>query len=188
MSTEMSCPGAAPASRNSSRLFSFNSPHGGRPECGGFGKSGTATNNWGRKTRAIRSLKMSWPRTRIGMALMRKKAVHVRHVHGSRLNPIARHVRLQGHTIDNFTALSAAEALQLMQTAFRGTTKRSPTIWCRKFHNGCVHAERGAGLSGAGRFGEDVERRRIATIRPAAQLVDGVSLRSDSRPSASSPR
>ena len=32
----------------------------------------------------------------------------------SRLNPIARHVRLQNQTIDNFTALSAGEALQLI--------------------------------------------------------------------------
>ncbi len=41
---------------------------------------------------------------------------------GSRLNPIARHVRLQGRTIDNFTALSAGEALKLVgNLRFRGT-------------------------------------------------------------------
>src|SRR5205807_4036386 len=41
-----------------------------------------------------------------------------------RLNPIARHVRLQNQTINNFTALSAAEALELVdKLRFRGTHK-----------------------------------------------------------------
>ena len=44
--------------------------------------------------------------------------------HGSRLNAIARHVRVQGKTIDNFTALSAGEALQLIgKLKFRGNQK-----------------------------------------------------------------
>src|ERR1044072_4605949 len=44
--------------------------------------------------------------------------------HGSRLSPVARHVRLQDQTIDNFTALSAGEALQLIgKLRFRGNQK-----------------------------------------------------------------
>jgi excinuclease ABC subunit A len=40
------------------------------------------------------------------------------------LNPIARHVRVQGYTIDNFTALSAAETLALIaKLRFRGNQK-----------------------------------------------------------------
>ena len=43
---------------------------------------------------------------------------------GSRLNSIARHVRLQGHTIDKFTALSAGEACALIgKLRFRGNQK-----------------------------------------------------------------
>src|SRR5258707_3560020 len=44
--------------------------------------------------------------------------------HGSRLNPVARHVRLQGKTIDDFAARSASEALALIgRLRFRGTQK-----------------------------------------------------------------
>nr|MBA3763203.1 excinuclease ABC subunit A [Chthoniobacterales bacterium] len=43
---------------------------------------------------------------------------------GSRLNAIARHVRVQGHTIDHFTSLSAGEAAaSLGKLRFRGNQK-----------------------------------------------------------------
>src|SRR5207249_1574042 len=42
--------------------------------------------------------------------------------HGSRLNAVARHVRVQGYTIDQFTNLSASEAARKAdRSKFRGT-------------------------------------------------------------------
>ena len=44
--------------------------------------------------------------------------------HGARLNAVARHVRLQNKTIDDFAARSAGEALTLVgKLRFRGTQK-----------------------------------------------------------------
>ena len=55
---------------------------------------------------------------------MKGEAVPCPECHGSRLNPVARHVRLQGKTIDDFAARSAGEALALVgKLRFRGTQK-----------------------------------------------------------------
>jgi len=91
--------------------------------------------------------------------------------HGSRLNPIARHVRLQGHTIDNFTALSAAEALHLSANWFpRERQNGRRRSGAGNFTTAAVHAERGAGLSGAGTFAKTFSGGESQRIRLARQL------------------
>ena len=84
--------------------------------------------------------------------------------HGSRLNPVARHVRLQGQTIDDFTALSAGEALALIgKLRFRGTQKTIAADLVPEIEQRLHFMEqRRARLSRARSFREDVERRRIA--------------------------
>ncbi|MFL6590426.1 MAG: excinuclease ABC subunit UvrA, partial [Chthoniobacterales bacterium] len=122
MSTEMSCPGCGRAFEElDPRLFSFNSPHGQCDECGGFGVtwSKLASSDSGES-----DLENELAAERESEWIDEEEAVPCPACHGSRLNPIARHVRLQNYTIDNFTAQSAGEALQLIaKLRFRGNQK-----------------------------------------------------------------
>ncbi|HZE56985.1 MAG TPA: excinuclease ABC subunit A [Chthoniobacterales bacterium] len=125
MSTEMSCPGCGRAFEElDPRLFSFNSPHGACEECGGFGEIWDRDKQTGTEDTGDSVLENELAAERESEWIDEEEAVPCPACHGSRLNPIARHVRLQGHTIDNFTALSAAEALQLIgKLRFRGNDK-----------------------------------------------------------------
>jgi excinuclease ABC subunit A len=125
MSTEMSCPGCGRAFEElDPRLFSFNSPHGACEECGGFGEIWDRDKQTGAEDTGDSVLENELAAERESEWIDEEEAVPCPACHGSRLNPIARHVRLQGHTIDNFTALSAAEALQLIgKLRFRGNAK-----------------------------------------------------------------
>ena len=125
MSTEMSCPGCGRAFEElDPRLFSFNSPHGACEECGGFGEIWDRDKQTGAEDTGDSVLENELAAERESEWIDEEEAVPCPACHGSRLNPIARHVRLQGHTIDNFTALSAAEALQLIgKLRFRGNDK-----------------------------------------------------------------
>ena len=115
MSTEMSCPGCGRAFEElDPRLFSFNSPHGSCEECGGFGEIWNQREaDRRRKTAASRCSRTSWRRSASRSGSTKAKRSECPACHGSRLNAIARHVRVQGQTIDDFTALSAGEALAL---------------------------------------------------------------------------
>ena len=125
MSTEMSCPGCGRAFEElDPRLFSFNSPHGACAECGGFGEIWNRAKQTGTEETGDSVLENELAAERESEWIDEDEAAPCSACHGSRLNPIARHVRLQSQTIDNFTALSAAEALQLVGTLrFRGNQK-----------------------------------------------------------------
>ena len=125
MSTEMSCPGCGRAFEElDPRLFSFNSPHGACEECGGFGEIWNQNLQTGTEDNGESVLENELAAERESEWIDEAEAQVCPACHGSRLNPIARHVRLQGRTIDNFTALSAGEALQLIgKLRFRGTQK-----------------------------------------------------------------
>ncbi len=125
MSTEMSCPGCGRAFEElDPRLFSFNSPHGACEECGGFGEIWNREKQTGAEDTGDSVLENELAADREFEWIDEDEAVPCPSCHGSRLNPIARHVRLQNQTIDNFTALSAAEALELVsKLRFRGTHK-----------------------------------------------------------------
>ena len=123
MSTEMSCPGCGRAFEElDPRLFSFNSPHGACEECGGFGEIWNQKLQTGTEDNGESVLENELTAERESEWIDGEEARVCSACEGSRLNPIARHVRLQGRTIDNFTALSAGEALKLVgKLRFRGT-------------------------------------------------------------------
>jgi excinuclease ABC subunit A len=125
MSTEMSCPGCGRAFEElDPRLFSFNSPHGACGECGGFGEIWNRARQTGQEETGESVLENELAAERESEWIDEDEAVPCPACHGSRLNPIARHVRLQNQTIDNFTALSAGEALELIgKLRFRGNQK-----------------------------------------------------------------
>jgi excinuclease ABC subunit A len=125
MSTEMSCPGCGRAFEElDPRLFSFNSPHGACEECGGFGEIWDRDKQTGNEDTGDSVLENELAAERESEWIDEEEAVPCPACQGSRLNAIARHVRLQGHTIDNFTALSAGEALHLIgKLKFRGNQK-----------------------------------------------------------------
>ena len=125
MSTEMSCPGCGRAFEElDPRLFSFNSPHGACEECGGFGEIWDRDKQTGNEDTGDSVLENELAAERESEWIDEEEAVPCPACQGSRLNAIARHVRLQGHTIDNFTRLSAGEALQLIgKLRFRGNQK-----------------------------------------------------------------
>jgi excinuclease ABC subunit A len=125
MSTEMSCPGCGRAFEElDPRLFSFNSPHGACGECGGFGEIWNRAKQTGTEDTGDSVLENELAAERESEWIDEDEAGPCPGCHGSRLNPIARHVRLQNQTIDNFTALSAGEALRLIgKLRFRGNQK-----------------------------------------------------------------
>src|SRR5438128_561643 len=123
MSTEMSCPNCGRAFEElDPRLFSFNSPHGVCEECGGFGEI------WDQdfQTAASRDgesvLESELAAERESEWIEEGEARECPSCHGSRLNAVARHVRVQGYTIDQFTNLSATEAARTIdRLRFKGT-------------------------------------------------------------------
>jgi excinuclease ABC subunit A len=125
MSTEMSCPGCGRAFEElDPRLFSFNSPHGACEECGGFGEIWNQAKQTGTEDTGDSVLENELAAERESEWIDEEEAVPCPGCHGSRLNPIARHVRLQNYTIDNFTAASAGETLELIgKLRFRGNQK-----------------------------------------------------------------
>jgi excinuclease ABC subunit A len=123
ISTEMSCPGCGRAFEElDPRLFSFNSPHGACEECGGFGEI------WDQdfQTAASRDgesvLESELAAERESEWIEEGEARECPSCHGSRLNAVARYVRVQGYTIDQFTNLSATEAARMIdRLRFKGT-------------------------------------------------------------------
>ncbi len=116
VSTEMSCPACGRAFEElDPRLFSFNSPHGACEDCSGFGEI------WNRDLQAGVSrdgdsvLESELEAERESEWIDQAEARECPSCHGSRLNTVARHVRMQGFTIDNFTELSASEAHRLIE-------------------------------------------------------------------------
>jgi excinuclease ABC subunit A len=123
MSTEMSCPNCGRAFEElDPRLFSFNSPHGACEACGGFGEIWdqdfqTAADRDGESV-----LENELAAERASEWIEEGEARECPSCHGSRLNAVARHVQVQGYTIDQFTNLSASEAARKIgRLKFKGT-------------------------------------------------------------------
>ncbi len=125
MSTEMSCPGCGRAFEElDPRLFSFNSPHGWCENCHGFGEIWNPRVQTGKEETGDSALENELSAERQFESVDEGEAKPCPDCHGSRLNPVARHVRLHGKTIDDFAARSAAEALALVgKLRFRGNHK-----------------------------------------------------------------
>jgi len=125
MSTEMSCPGCGRAFEElDPRLFSFNSPHGWCEACNGFGEIWNEALQQGEDESGDSMLETELNAEREFESIDEGEAVPCPQCHGSRLNPVARYVRLHGKTIDEFTACSAGEAFALIgKLRFRGTQK-----------------------------------------------------------------
>ena len=123
VSTEMSCPRCGRAFEElDPRLFSFNSPHGACKECGGFGEIWNQPLQIGENDEGESVLENELAAERESEWIDNSKICPA--CHGSRLNPIARHVRVQNMTIDNFTALSAtAAAKKIERLKFTGKQK-----------------------------------------------------------------
>jgi excinuclease ABC subunit A len=125
MSTEMSCPGCGRAFEElDPRLFSFNSPHGACEECGGFGEIWNQSLQVGESDDGESVLENELAAERESEWIEESEAQICPACQGSRLNAIARHVRVQNKTIDDFTALSAAAAAkQIARLKFSGKQK-----------------------------------------------------------------
>ena len=125
MSTEMSCPGCGRAFEElDPRLFSFNSPHGWCEACTGFGEIWNEKLQRNEEETGESMLENELNAEREFESVDEDEAVPCPQCQGTRLNPVARHVRLEGKTIDDFAARSAGEALSLIgKLRFRGTQK-----------------------------------------------------------------
>ncbi len=121
LSTEMSCPGCGDSFEElDPRLFSFNSPHGWCPDCHGFGETWKACVN----PRLETAIEIEMDRERQHLSLDEGEAVPCAACHGSRLNAVARHVRVQGSTIGEATAQSVRDAhVWVCKLKFAGNDK-----------------------------------------------------------------
>ncbi|MDQ3119106.1 MAG: excinuclease ABC subunit A, partial [Verrucomicrobiota bacterium] len=173
MSTEMSCPGCGRAFEElDPRLFSFNSPHGACEECGGFGEIWNRTKQTGKEDTGDSALENEVAAEREFESVDEGVAVECPACHGSRLNPIARHVRLQGRTIDNFTSLSAGEgAVLLGKLRFRGNQKTIAADLVPEIQQRLEFMENvGLGYLALGRSAKTLSGGESQRIRLAAQL------------------
>jgi excinuclease ABC subunit A len=173
MSTEMSCPGCGRAFEElDPRLFSFNSPHGACEECGGFGEIWNVAKQTGTEDTGDSVLENELAADREFEWIDEEEAVPCPACEGSRLNPIARHVRVQGQTIDNFTALSAGEAAQLIgKLRFRGNQKIVADDLVPEISQRLLFMENvGLGYLALGRSAKTLSGGESQRIRLAAQL------------------
>ena len=100
------------------------------------------------------------------------EAVPCPECHGARLNPVARHVRLQGKTIDEFASCSAGEALALIRKLrFRGTQKVIAADLVPEIEQRLRFMENvGLGYLALGRSAKTLSGGESQRIRLAAQL------------------
>jgi excinuclease ABC subunit A len=173
MSTEMSCPGCGRAFEElDPRLFSFNSPHGACEECGGFGEIWNQDLQTGESDDGDSVLENELAAERESEWIDEEEANECPSCHGSRLNAVARHVRMQGFAIDDFTALSASEARKLIsKLRFRGTHKTIAAELLPEIRQRLVFMENvGLGYLALGRSAKTLSGGESQRIRLAAQL------------------
>jgi excinuclease ABC subunit A len=172
-STEMSCPGCGRAFEElDPRLFSFNSPHGACEECGGFGEI------WDRELQTAASrdgeslLENELAAERESEWIEAGEARECPSCHGSRLNAVARHVRVQGFTIDQFTNLSASEAARTInRLKFKGTHQTIAAGLVPEIQQRLRFMEKvGLGYLALGRSAKTLSGGESQRIRLAAQL------------------
>src|SRR5213076_1768158 len=173
MSTEMSCPGCGRAFEElDPRLFSFNSPHGACEECGGFGEIWdqdfqTAGGHDGESV-----LENELAAERESEWIEEGEARLCPSCHGSRLNAVARHVRVQGYTIDQFTKLSASEAARTIdRLKFKNTHQTIAAGLLPEIQQRLRFMEKvGLGYLALGRSAKTLSGGESQRIRLAAQL------------------
>ncbi|MDQ3117289.1 MAG: excinuclease ABC subunit UvrA, partial [Verrucomicrobiota bacterium] len=173
VSTEMSCPGCGRAFEElDPRLFSFNSPHGWCETCAGFGEIWNEKLQKNEEETGESMLENELKAERQFELVEEEEAVPCPDCHGSRLNPVARHVRLQGKTIDEFAARSAGEALSLVgKLRFRGTQKVIAADLVPEIEQRLRFMENvGLGYLALGRSAKTLSGGESQRIRLAAQL------------------
>jgi excinuclease ABC subunit A len=173
MSTEMSCPGCGRAFEElDPRLFSFNSPHGACEECGGFGEIFNRELQTGTEDNGESVLENELAAERESEWIAENEAQECPSCHGSRLNAVARHVRVQGQTINRFTALSAAEAARKIdKLRFRGTQQTIAADLIPEIRQRLHFMENvGLGYLALGRSAKTLSGGESQRIRLAAQL------------------
>ncbi|MEP6709476.1 MAG: excinuclease ABC subunit UvrA [Verrucomicrobiota bacterium] len=173
MSTEMSCPGCGRAFEElDPRLFSFNSPHGWCEECAGFGEIWNEAVQTGNEDNGESVLAHELEAEREFESIDESESKICPACHGSRLNSVGRHVRLQGKTIDHFTSLSAKNALSLVeQLRFRGTQKVIAADLVPEIQQRLQFMQNvGLGYLALGRSAKTLSGGESQRIRLAAQL------------------
>ncbi|MGB8340147.1 MAG: excinuclease ABC subunit A, partial [Chthoniobacterales bacterium] len=173
MSTEMSCPGCGRAFEElDPRLFSFNSPHGWCETCNGFGEIWNEAVQHGDPESGESQLESELDAEKQFESIEEEEARPCPGCHGARLNAIARHVRVQGLTIDNFNERSAGEALALIgKLRFRGTQKVIAADLVPEIKQRLRFMENvGLGYLALGRSAKTLSGGESQRIRLAAQL------------------
>ena len=114
LSTHMSCPGCGQSFEElDPRLFSFNSPHGWCEHCHGFGEIWETSPAKNDEADSVLEAELDEERRHESLDENEAKPCPV--CAGSRLNSIARSVRVQDATIEQFVALSSAAALRRIE-------------------------------------------------------------------------
>jgi excinuclease ABC subunit A len=173
VSTEMSCPNCGRAFEElDPRLFSFNSPHGACEECGGFGEIWDQEFQTGADDNSDSVLENELAAERESEWIDATEAHECPSCHGSRLNAVARHVRVQGETIDQFTNLSASEAARKIdKLKFTGTQQTIAADLIPEIRQRLLFMENvGLGYLALGRSAKTLSGGESQRIRLAAQL------------------
>jgi len=173
MSTEMSCPNCGRAFEElDPRLFSFNSPHGACEECGGFGEIWDQEFQTGEDDHSDSVLENELRAERESEWIDATEAHECPSCHGSRLNAVARHVRVRGQTIDQFTNLSASEAARKIdKLKFHGTQQTIAADLIPEIRQRLRFMENvGLGYLALGRSAKTLSGGESQRIRLAAQL------------------
>ena len=173
VSTEMSCPNCGRAFEElDPRLFSFNSPHGMCEECGGFGEIWDQDLQTGANRDGESVLESELAAERESEWIDEGEARECPSCHGSRLNAEARHVRVQGNTIDQFTDLSAGEAARaIAKLRFKGRDQTVAVGLIPEIQQRLRFMETvGLGYLALGRSAKTLSGGESQRIRLAAQL------------------
>ena len=169
----MSCPNCGHAFEElDPRLFSFNSPHGACEECGGFGEIWNRDLQTGAEENGDSVIEKELAAERESEWIDESESRECPVCHGSRLNAVARHVRVQGHAIDQFTSLSASQARALIsKLRFRGNQSTVAAELLPEIHQRLLFMESvGLGYLSLGRSAKTLSGGESQRIRLAAQL------------------